>query len=377
MPKPSFDSWTSIFLFFAIQGILTGTVFLFIKRGQHRAFRYIGVLLLLFGLCLADYVQYWTGYCFEFPALAGFSFPLIFIFGPLLYFYFRSCLLGVSFRTKDLLHLLPWLLHTGWNLPYYFLSHDEKISKLLGHREAFSELQIQITKLIPWLQIVQMIVYAIVIAWLLRNTPPLKTMRRWSYGMLSWFAGFILAFISYFILIRFSFFSPQWDYMISGAMTLFITGVAVYGYLQPAIFEGYSVMEAPAYVPGTAERYRNSGLTETAARELADKLDKLMNEEQLYRNNELRLGILAEKLGTNKHHLSQVINDNMGFHFFEYINMLRIREAEQLLRDEQHADMTISEIAWKVGFNNRVSFNTAFKKHTGHTPTAFRKHGKV
>jgi len=74
----------------------------------------------------------------------------------------------------------------------------------------------------------------------------------------------------------------------------------------------------------------------------------------------------------SKHQLSQVINEQTGMNFFEYVNQHRIGEARQLLSATSKKELNIIDIAYEVGFNNKVSFNTAFKKITGKTPTSFR-----
>ena len=43
------------------------------------------------------------------------------------------------------------------------------------------------------------------------------------------------------------------------------------------------------------------------------------------------------------------------------------------LSNPKKNEVTILEILYEVGFNSKSSFNTAFKKHTGLTPTAFKK----
>lgn len=97
-----------------------------------------------------------------------------------------------------------------------------------------------------------------------------------------------------------------------------------------------------------------------------------MKEQQIYRENELGLDKLATRLGVSRHHLSQVINEQFGKNFFEYINSLRIADAQSLLQ-QQNDDLHIIDIAYQVGFNNKVSFYKAFKNETGMTPTEFRK----
>jgi AraC-like DNA-binding protein len=59
--------------------------------------------------------------------------------------------------------------------------------------------------------------------------------------------------------------------------------------------------------------------------------------------------------------------------FFEYINSLRIEEAKSLLADPNKHKLNVIEIAYQVGFNNKVTFNTTFKKSTGITPTEYRR----
>jgi AraC-like DNA-binding protein len=39
---------------------------------------------------------------------------------------------------------------------------------------------------------------------------------------------------------------------------------------------------------------------------------------------------------------------------------------------KENPEISISEIIYTVGFSNRVSFNKAFKKHTGRTPSQFK-----
>jgi len=167
--------------------------------------------------------------------------------------------------------------------------------------------------------------------------------------------------------VKFEFFNRTWDYHISLAMTAFIYLIAVAGYIQPAVFQGYRISES---TPGV--KYRNSGLTEAAIHSLFAKLSHLMDSEHLYRNADLNLDTLAHRLNASKHHVSQVINACTEGTFFDYVNRLRIEEAKHLLAEHPRSDFNIIEVAYAVGFNNKVSFNTAFKKVTCITPTEFR-----
>ncbi|MBL7828630.1 MAG: helix-turn-helix transcriptional regulator [Saprospiraceae bacterium] len=155
-------------------------------------------------------------------------------------------------------------------------------------------------------------------------------------------------------------------------MTAMIYLTAYLGYVQPSIFNGLNWSDTL-----TNGKYKNSGLTLEAGQSLLKNLEITMKEECLYHDPEFSLDKLAKHLKAGKHHVSQVINEHLGMSFFEYVNHLRIKEAMQTLTETTRSDMYIIEVAYAVGFNNKMSFNSAFKKATGMTPTEFRRnHGK-
>ena len=80
---------------------------------------------------------------------------------------------------------------------------------------------------------------------------------------------------------------------------------------------------------------------------------------------------LAAQVDMPEKELSILINQQIGKHFFDFINEYRIREAKILLKDQPN--LTVLEILYQVGFNSKSSFYTAFKKETGITPSDYRK----
>ena len=97
--------------------------------------------------------------------------------------------------------------------------------------------------------------------------------------------------------------------------------------------------------------------------------------EKPFLNRELRLDDLAEALQIGRHHASQVINEHFDANFFDFINLYRVEEAIRLLQEKGN-ELNLAEIGFLSGFNNTVSFNKAFKKNTGVTPSKFRKEVK-
>lgn len=114
---------------------------------------------------------------------------------------------------------------------------------------------------------------------------------------------------------------------------------------------------------------RRSGGQET--NDSRQKLLAHMATQQPYLDPGLTLQELADQLALLPRELSELINSSFGTHFFDFVNRHRIEAAKAMLRDE--SEKQITEILYAVGFNSKSSFNTAFKKETGSTPSAWRR----
>lgn len=122
-----------------------------------------------------------------------------------------------------------------------------------------------------------------------------------------------------------------------------------------------------------ANKYKKSTLSASQKSAIVERLDKLVLESKFYLNDDASLSSLAEALHTSTHHLSQVLNESKGISFQELISQNRIREARRLLKDEDLQQTKVENIAAMVGYNSKSAFNTAFKRHTGMTPSEFRE----
>jgi DNA-binding response OmpR family regulator len=81
------------------------------------------------------------------------------------------------------------------------------------------------------------------------------------------------------------------------------------------------------------------------------------------------LAEIARSVGTYREKLSQVFREQTGMTVFAYIRDVRIQRGEQLLQD---TEMDVQDIALLIGFNSAGNFATAFREHTGVTPSAYR-----
>jgi AraC-like DNA-binding protein len=370
-PSPSFDTWTIVFLIAAAQGFFVALVLWRWRRGHRLANRLLALLTVLFSVTMIEYVLFWTHYMGQAPHLAEISahFPLL--YGPIIWLYLRSIYTGKAISRRDAWQVLPFVLAVGAFLPWYILDAAAKREVLTG--QAHFPVSLPLLQVIQWLRVFHLAAYALWNAGYIRRQPVLGATARWATLLNVFFMGFILAYAAYFVLVRFSWFNTAWDYHISAAMAAFIYLIAYAGYVQPAVFEGFNLTEA-----AVSAKYKNSGLTTEASRSLLQRLDTLMAVEKLYRDPTLSLDALAARLEASKHHVSQVINAHRNANFFEYLNHLRIEEAKCLLAETTRDDLHVIEVAYAVGFNNKVSFNTVFKKTTGLTPTAYRKsHGQT
>jgi hypothetical protein len=105
--KASFDTWTIIFLFAAIQGFFVSLVLL-LKKDKHSSRKILAVIPFFFSVILIEYVLYWTRYEFYFPYLMGSYNCHIFLFGPLFFLYFKSVL--IKKFLKKIFYILWYLL---------------------------------------------------------------------------------------------------------------------------------------------------------------------------------------------------------------------------------------------------------------------------
>jgi AraC-like DNA-binding protein len=145
----------------------------------------------------------------------------------------------------------------------------------------------------------------------------------------------------------------------------FVNRVILKALRQPEIFAGISQNEITKYL--------GSNLTPSQMEAYKEQLLALLRTEKSYLDPQVSLADLSEKLSVSTKHLSQIINQSFNKSFFDFINSYRIQEAQQILKESRDDKLTVLEVMYQSGFNSKSSFNTAFKKETGQTPTEFRK----
>lgn len=99
-----------------------------------------------------------------------------------------------------------------------------------------------------------------------------------------------------------------------------------------------------------------------------------VKEKGYYRDAELSLSSLAEKLGLHTHELSRIINTVFKKSFNDFINEYRVREVALKMQDSSYDHITLLGLAYESGFNSQSSFHRVFKQFTGKTPLEYKNH---
>ncbi len=118
-----------------------------------------------------------------------------------------------------------------------------------------------------------------------------------------------------------------------------------------------------------SSKYEKSVLSNEQINEYKVAINTELSVNKLFLNQELRLNDLAKAIGISSHKLSQVLNQHMETSFFDLINSYRVEEAKKLIA--QKPEITLLQVAFDAGFNNKTSFVNAFKKFEGTTPSRF------
>lgn len=126
-------------------------------------------------------------------------------------------------------------------------------------------------------------------------------------------------------------------------------------------------------IPKNDDSKKSARLEKNEVEILSEQLDRLMTDEKIFLDNELSLPILADKLKISIHDASYLINEVTGNNFYNYINSKRVEEAKRLLLSDMSEELNMLGIAFASGFNSKTTFNTAFKKWTGLSPTQYLK----
>ena len=105
--------------------------------------------------------------------------------------------------------------------------------------------------------------------------------------------------------------------------------------------------------------------------QLMQRICDLMDGQQLYLQQGLKVSDIASALDTNIRYISDCIRAERGWSLMQFVNEYRVEHAKRLLLD--HQEMKISSVAIESGFTNDKAMTRYFKEQTGMTPTEWKE----
>jgi AraC-like DNA-binding protein len=367
----------AVFIFLGIiQAIFLSFFFLSRENRKNQANVFQGLLLIVVACCILEIFLMYTGYIVHAFYLVDFSESIAFLIGPLFYFVVLCLVRGRMDRFRYL-HLLPFVLYSFCLLPFLALPEDAKYNAwvnsyrpdlaLRDFEYPYNTDPLSIRRYVTHITLVSIFFYTLIglfetvksfqkkkESFWKPITPALLRLRSLSLSLLS------VALIV--LIVKLSNKRDMGDHVFATyiALTIYFTGFSVI--INSSFFKQTTVNDSI--------KYKASLLTPELQLHTLKKLEQLMKNEKPFLRPDFSLPDLANKLNVSVHALSQAINEGLGKSFFEMLAEYRVEEAKRFLIEQPN--IKIEEIAEQVGYNSKSSFNTAFKKITGKTPSEFR-----
>ena len=354
-------------------------VLLLTKRQKALTDKILAVWITVIGIHLLGFYFNQLGYWEIYPHLIGTTAPLPLLHGPMLYLYtLYSLRHDRKIRPVDYLHFAPALAaYLYMSNFFFFYTAEEKT--LLDNGEMKEYMLFSIVLLVAIL--ISGITYAM-LSYRLTIKHKQKIENNFSYreGInIKWLRNCItiigLVFLSATIIViaRDAFgvaFAFNADYIIYIILIGLVFYIGYFGIKQENIFTSSAHFENTGTVASeTSGKYKKSGLKSELVTEFYGKLLKIMDEEKPYLDPKLSLAGLAQMLGISPNQLSQIINQEAGFNFHDFVNKYRVEEF--IHSAQKNKNFSLLALALDSGFNSKSSFNHIFKKQKGVSPSKY------
>lgn len=259
--------------------------------------------------------------------------------GPLLIYYLLNLKANFSLPWHFWLQLIPGILVAVFS-PWLTL-HD------FWYAGGYTALLFQSVAYLP---------IAIYLGWKLKSGLS-KSQANWTILLISGVSVVMVAYFSNYVL-RIS--SYVYGPVIYAAVTY------IFSFFLLKYFQGLRQVNTEK-----KEKYQNIKQSKDRFAEYKTKVLTHFDSGEPYLQNNYTLARLSEETKIPKHLLSPLFSEAFEMNFTEFLNSYRIKTAQRLLTEQPN--ITVSAIAYDCGFNTLSSFNQAFKRVTGTTPSAYRK----
>jgi AraC-like DNA-binding protein len=377
--------YTLILLLAAIQGLLLILAINTLQDYNKAANRVLSVLIFLLSAAIIGKVSTYDRDIFNWlPRLLLLPDILLFLYAPLFFLYIQRLLhlpsaLG-GYGTRQWLHFLPFLIQLLIYMPWLIMPKQAFISSVVD---------LELKPFFAWVGGVALLLN--LFYWIAcqryinryKKTSDNTNSYNSNLEFLTVVMYLQLACLAIWTIIYitggYGVFSGQdlssiTDVLVDSIWIVLSLSVFFLGYYsmrQPEIFK-ISIEDEQSTSDNISD-VAEPGIKAEELSLLKEKIEAIMLEDKLYRNPGLTLNELAQKVGTNRHSLSRVINEGLGMNFNDFVNSYRVDEFKVLALDENYQNHTLLAIALIVGFNSKSAFNRSFKKLEQCTPREFLK----
>lgn len=339
-----------------------------------------GLLLLLLINSVGELFLYSGAFVYA-PNLVGLHGPFRVLLGPVLYFYAYASMSSDKGTNKRMLILAlsgPIIVLLGM-LPFIFMSSPaEKVALALPSTRDPELWKIAVfTCLFTTVVFIFYTLVYLVAALKLHSAHRQQLMNRFSdieQRSLDWFRPVLFIWGAVWLLyaVEFSVSAWGWRWFGTGILLPILEVIALAIFIQKALSQrvlNKSEMGLTRASQPTKGQARTAILSTEKMQIIASKLENAMKEDKLFLQDNLSLNKLSEFISETENHISETLSQFLHTKFFQFVNGFRIEEAKASLQDR---DKLIINIAFDVGFNSKSTFNTAFKKIVGYSPSAYR-----
>jgi len=359
----------------------TGFLSLLMAAGQfivkeRNAGRYIQALFLFCaGICQIYNAMFISGFLFCYPHLILVNIPFLYSLGPLVYFYFKYLMhKSVEIRIKYFIHFIPATMLVVALFPFYIQNESFKRDYIAFPPGLFFESGYSVLHLILMGFIFSMIVFYCILFF--RHNNYIFNKKQVEVRRIVYFSHYIVIAVLLVVLIYIG--GTVFSVVNSHIGDFYKNLITLLSMLTGTIFIVIYFMDKryPDYYNQLQKeidhiQYQQSRIEGLDIDDVIERLTSLMEEEKIYRVEDLSLGNCARELDIAPYQLSQILNEKMSNNFCSYINAYRINEARDIIACDPNR--SISTIGFEVGFNSTSAFYNWFYKLTGTAPGKYRE----
>ncbi|HEX2396346.1 MAG TPA: helix-turn-helix domain-containing protein [Bacteroidales bacterium] len=381
-----FEARLDIFALFMLLGISQGIFLIYYylskSKRQDRTNLYFGLFLISCIILNSEILLNYSGLIVKVISVENYSEPFIFLPMPFIYMLVKARL-NEKYTREDYVHFFPFVFYFLYCFLYFLQSPEFKYNSyvycykpdwaVLSVDMRLPEDPLGLRKSLAPLYISQALVYLYLIFFKMKYA--LAEGKFAFFGRKDKKSALIFTIwihtvvaVALVIFIKINFERDLGDYLIGTyiSVLLYINGFLV---VSRQITPHHEAVREDSLKP----KYEKSPLSEEKKSEILNKITVLLEQKKYFSKNTLSLAELAKAVSEPPHYVSQVINEKLDKNFFDLLSGYRISEAKKLLHEKAGEQMTIEDIAEKVGYNSKAAFNKAFKTITGVTPSEFRK----